>query len=101
MRNELLLFIEILPGAWGIRDHVIGFVDAGPKKKISRIGEAVIQAEHPRVFPAHLCADPNELVNARIACSDLPLRVGVDNRSERGRLRQHLRSKGGAGYITD
>ena len=57
--RKLLLFIEILPGAWGIREKVVGLVDVGPHKKIGRFGEAIIQAEHPRVFLAHLiCLAP-------------------------------------------
>src|SRR5580693_7812594 len=97
----MFLFIEILPGAWGIRDDVVGFVDVGPPKKTRRIGEAMIQAEHPRVFAARLFTFPHELGNVRITGRVLPSGIGVDHRGKRWRLRQNLRGKGSAGYITD
>src|SRR5580704_6261002 len=61
----------------------------------------MIQAEHPRVFAAHLFTFPHELGNVRITGRVLPLGKGVDHRSKRSRLCQNLRGKGSAGYITD
>src|SRR5208283_3916405 len=61
----------------------------------------MIHAQHLRVFPAHLSALPHEFGNVRITGRDLPLGIGVDNRSKRWRLRQHLRAKGSGRYITD
>src|SRR5208337_5195485 len=99
--RKLLLFIEILPGAWGIREKVVGFVDVGPPKKIGRVGEAIIQAEHPRVFLAYLIPLPHELGNVRVTGRVLPVGIGVDDGSKLWQFRQHLLPKSRAGYITD
>ena len=70
--RKLLLFIEILPRAGGIRQNVVGLVDVDTKKQTGRVGDAIIQAEHPRVFLALLTALPHELGNVRVTRGVLP-----------------------------